>query len=383
MNAFDQINWRAMQELDRIRRIEQGMGIDPFALSRFNDLWRRQGAAHWAFEQLSHNPSYRLDIENAKTSALTEVARSANLRSLEILNRPQSAVREHLDRFSKSWAERARLFQEPPDLAIQSAIDSHMSRISGLAILAESSLARFKWDEVGSIIRIPESGRLALRDEFLGFSRAYESLMNSLSKSEAGIVSLPPIASELAAREFFLGARLVKSVSVVIPQDELEEEGEEIEQEINLALEDELQSMVAQLDPELVAMIKGARNALASHNPDRARHLLTSYRELCTHVLHRLSPDEEIKKWSTSSDDYANGRPTRKSRLRYICRNINHGPFAGFMDRDIETMVTVFDLLNKGTHEVSTAFNEQQLLALRVKAESAVHFMLMIAQRED
>lgn len=44
-------------------------------------------------------------------------------------------------------------------------------------------------------------------------------------------------------------------------------------------------------------MWQGAKSALNStDNPDYARHCAVSLRELFTHVIHRLSPDDEIKK---------------------------------------------------------------------------------------
>jgi hypothetical protein len=48
---------------------------------------------------------------------------------------------------------------------------------------------------------------------------------------------------------------------------------------------------------------------------------LRQFGELFTHILHGLSPDAEVRKWSTEPAHYHNGRrPTRRAWLLYICR---------------------------------------------------------------
>ncbi len=382
MHPFDNNFWRMMQETDRIRRAEEMMGIDRNAITRMRDFWRENEAARRMIEEISRNPSHNLLLEASITSPLTEAARAANLSAIEIFKTIQLRVdiAEQIKQISPAWTEHLQLAKGLSDSVLQTALGSHMSRITEMSLLAESSLARFRWEDVGAVIRLPEEIRSPLRDEFLGFTRSYEHLLTSFRDSEAAILSLPPNSSELSAREFFLGSRLVKAVSVEAPEDELEEESEELEREIGGAVDDELEVMLGQLNPDFINMRDGARRALESDNPDRVRHFITSYRELSTHVLHLLSPDKEVRSWSTSSEDFANGKPTRKARLHFICRNVNHGPLTDFLEKDIETMVRVFDLLNKGTHQVSSAFTEPQLVALRTKAESAIHFMLTISQ---
>jgi hypothetical protein len=381
MNVFDRLDQRALEEWDRIRRMDRIWGTDINPLVQ-REFLASHSAAYETVRELTRNPAYRFAIENATSTALTETARAASLKALDMsqLNQSRVDLAMQMNVVSQSWLQRASLFNEPTTVAVKSALDSHIARISQMSVLAESSLARFNWDEIGSSIHLPTSARDILRDDFLRFSHSYEFFVASLNESQPIILSLPPIASEIAAREYFLGSRLVKSVSVVTPDDDLEEESEDLQQELYAAVEQDLRSLAAQLDSGLVVMIDGARSALRSSNPDRIRHVLTSYRELCTHVLHFLSPDDAIKEWSNSPDDYSNGRPTRKARMRYICRNINHGPFTGFMEKDIETMVKLFDLLNQGTHQITTSFTDRQIDALRNRAESTVHFMLMMIE---
>jgi predicted pPIWI-associating nuclease len=381
MNAFEWEQWRALQEFDRVRRREQMMGVDLNALMRQRDFLGSHSAAREALNELSRNPSHRWAMQGALTSPMTEAARAANLSAIEMVKKSRVPIDlANWEKLSLGWHERLRLIEGPADRALKNALDAHVSYVAEMSVLAESALARFAWEDLGSTLRIPGSLLTGLRSQVLDFTKSYGGLMDSLSQSQSLVWAMPPSASELSAQEFFLASRFVESISVEAHEDELEEESEEVERQIAIVLEDELQAMLARLDAGLVNMIKGAREALHSTNADRVRHLITSYRELNMHVLHLLSPDRAVEEWSTSPDDFANGRPTRKARLKFICRNINQGAFDDFVDKDIEMMVQVFDFLNKGTHEITTNFTESQLRALKVKAESSVQFMLAISQ---
>lgn len=380
MNAFEWEQWRALQEFDRSRRHEQMMGIDISALRRQRDFLGSQSATFEALNKLSTNPSYRWAMEEPK-SAITEAARVANLSAIDILNKSRFQTElANYETLSPRWSERMQLIRGSTANALNNAVESHLFYMAEMSVLAESSLARFAWEDLGRSVMVADALLTGLRNQVLAFTQSYASLMDSFGQSHQLILAIPPSVSELTAQEFFLGSRLVKSISVERPEDELEEESEELESQIAIVLEDELQAMLAQLNPDLINLIKGARQAFRSTNADRVRHVITSYRELNMHVLHLLSPDKKVQEWSRSPDDFANGRPTRKARLKFICRKVNHGTFDEFVNTDIETMVKVFDFLNKGTHEVTTNFTEPQLLALRAKAESTVQFMLAISQ---
>jgi len=380
MNPFDRETWRAIEEIDRFRRREQMMGVGLNAVMRQQDSLRSHSAAYEALNDLSRNPSHKWAMEGAVTSRLTEAARVANLSAVEMFSQRRiEAVLANYDQLSAGWNDRVRLFEASSTNALKTAVETHLSNIAEMSVLGESAFARFTWENVGRSLRVPDALISELQTQVLDFTQSYGSLMSSLSQSS--ILAMPPRVSELAAQEFFLGSRFVKSISADPQEDELEEESEEVERDIAILLEDELEVMLARLDPGLVKMITGARQAFNSSNADRVRHVIASYRELNMHVLHQLSPDDSLRAWSTSPDDFANGKPTRKARLRFICRNINNGAFDGFVDKDIETMVKIFDFLNKGTHAVTSSFTEPQLRALKVKAESVVQFMLAISQQ--
>ena len=142
---------------------------------------------------------------------------------------------------------------------------------------------------------------------------------------------------------------------------------------------DDLEELLPLIDPELIRLLRGARKAFASDNPDRVRHTITSFRELFTQVLRHLAPDDEVKNWSTSAKDLDKGRPTRRARLMYICRSINCPPFSEYVQKDVEMMLEVAELLQRGTHQVAIPYTEKQLLALKVTLENGIRHLIEIS----
>ena len=154
------------------------------------------------------------------------------------------------------------------------------------------------------------------------------------------------------------------------------EQDQDVQGEGLPSVDDEL----ASFDDRMLILINGARESLKSNNPDRARHITTSVRELFTQVLHGLAPDEEIRKWSADGDHYHNNRPTRRARLLYICRKFACDPLTKFVEDDVRAALTLIDSLNAGTHVVQSALTEFQLEAIVYRVEALVLFLLKISR---
>ncbi len=153
--------------------------------------------------------------------------------------------------------------------------------------------------------------------------------------------------------------------------------------EFSLENEDTLRGLLNRLDPSLTRMYDGARQALASDNIDRVRHFAVSFRELLTQVIHILAPDTVVKSWSTDASHFNAGRATRRARLLYICRNINHPPFDAFVSKDIEALLALMDLYQAGTHSVEPPFSSDEALALKIRLEHSLSFVLHISSRNQ
>ena len=126
----------------------------------------------------------------------------------------------------------------------------------------------------------------------------------------------------------------------------------------------------------MINLWRGAKDALKSSNHDALRHFSVSLRELLTHVIHKLSPDASVSSWSNSPDHFHNGRPTRKTRLLYICKGINHDPFDDFVLKDIDALLTCIHIFEKGTHVLSPVFIKSQTELLLSRVESYIGFLI-------
>ena len=142
--------------------------------------------------------------------------------------------------------------------------------------------------------------------------------------------------------------------------------------------EEQIFPALTRINNGLYNMWKGAIEAYNSDNSDRIRHFSTSIRELFTHVMHQLAPDNEVKNWTEEEVFFHNGRPTRKARLLYMCRNISNDPFNKFVSKDVEATLAFIDIFQKGTHELSPYFSPNQLITIKSKAESTLKFLLEI-----
>jgi hypothetical protein len=98
---------------------------------------------------------------------------------------------------------------------------------------------------------------------------------------------------------------------------------------------DAIESRLAALSQGLVETYRGGMTALERGGPDWQRHSMVSFRELSTHVLHLLAPDDEVIP-NASADDLHNGRPTRRARLNHIFIQASGSSIASFYEADRE-----------------------------------------------
>ena len=137
-----------------------------------------------------------------------------------------------------------------------------------------------------------------------------------------------------------------------------------------------LEDRLRDIDRGLPNLLQGARHALSTDNPDRARHVTVSLRELIGHVLRHLAPDNSIRDWTNDSSYYHGGRPTRKARLLYISREINADDLSEFVNAEVTLAIKLMDLLNGGTHVTASRLTDRQLQALVTRTELLLSFLL-------
>ncbi len=210
---------------------------------------------------------------------------------------------------------------------------------------------------------------------------SYGNLAESL-REISDITRLPAFVLPGATREIYTTSFALETLR---PWDERDED--EAETEIQFVAEAELETsgciaLLQQVDPGLARPYIGARDALYGNNADRARHILSSLRELWNHLLRRLAPDDLVAAWipgvSNQEDLLHDGKPTRRARVLYVYRELNNEPLTDFLMHDTRALMKLIELFNR-VHELETALTDEQLRAILIRTDSWLMYILQIS----
>jgi predicted pPIWI-associating nuclease len=325
------------------------------------------------FDKILHSPAFEI----------TAVANDSISRLLTMDATNINKLLKHSISQSEIWREQM--------LAVDRVVESmrehdviwrtHFAEISKFSTLSQAMVSQIPWDQIGNAIDIRDKIGSNLRSSFLEFSQSYSGLFASFEKQPSIILSIPPVISKLPSVEFFNRVNLVDEITVdVIEDTEFEAEKHLAIDETRQETRDRLEALLADFNADLITPLQGARESLNSTNPDRIRHFATSLRELFTHVMHSLAPDDKVREWSKAPEHFSNGKPTRKARLLYISRELHHEPFSTFVEKDVDAVVAFLQLFQQGTHEINSSFTDPQPRIMLFRIESTLRFLLEIWQ---
>ena len=124
----------------------------------------------------------------------------------------------------------------------------------------------------------------------------------------------------------------------------------------------------------------GAVFSLNPQNPDAARHFCTSAREILTQILQLKAPDADVVALLPDCDRTSDGNPTRRSKISYFLarRDMAAESLEQFVEDDIDNIVQLFNVFNKGTHGAAGMFDLIQLGAVRKRVENGIMFLIEI-----
>jgi hypothetical protein len=260
--------------------------------------------------------------------------------------------------------------------AAKFALDSHFESIAQVSLLAQERLLNSAWIDLKKSAIYKTNEMASALESFGNLSENYNSLVRSFSYQESDITDFPPFVSRLPPIEILTSSDLLDTISRN-NTEEYVEKADALEFEIREEIESSLEELLNHFNPEIRRLWLGAKEAFFSTNPDKKRHVVVSLREMLTLILHGIAPDNEISKWTTEPSHYHEGKPTREARILYVCRDINHGPFTQFVNKDIESHIKFIRLFQRGTHEININFTDQQLKALLVRSEALARFLLV------
>ena len=393
MKPYDDIH-EMIRKLDRIlapfRNLEHLYGVG--FQNVVEDLQRKQDLLRSALPELSS--SYLNAMEYAQTTfeRFREFEQHSPAMSLlsEAHNSLSSVISEYANLSSISrassnlgyhWQDSVSPYQKLIDhaSAAELALKDHFTRIAESALLAQERLLSVPWNSIGSATSMNARYFMPISDHFTTLVYRYKSLIDSFKERENFMASFPPIISHGPPIEILTSAKVLGSLSLALPDDGYSEVDLQIESKITNEFESSFDKLLEKLNPQLNTLWLGAKESLRSENPDRPRHILFSLRELVDHVLRTLAPNEQIKKWTDDPSHFHEGRPTRKARILYVCRNINHGPFTDFINADVKTSIEFIALFQRG-HELEVSFSEKQLSTLVTRTGSFLRFLLLTSQ---
>jgi hypothetical protein len=138
---------------------------------------------------------------------------------------------------------------------------------------------------------------------------------------------------------------------------------------------------LSRVSPDLHDRWHGALFSLNPRNPDAARHFCTSVREIFTQILHTCSPDDAVVAAFPDCARDGNNRPTRRARIHFLLRRqqMQDTRLEEFVEKDIDDVIELFDVFNKGAHGAAGTFGLRQLNSVKRRVEDAIFFVTQIA----
>ena len=292
---------------------------------------------------------------------------------------PKSLVAVH-----QSWLEHVNPIQRDSlQLSqLQDSVKLALCDVSLRLVATERFMAGIDFEAIMSRFRIKEPFISGLESSITQSVASYGSLAESIRET-SDITRLPAFILPGATREIYATSFVLETLR---PWDERDEE--EAETEIQVVAKAELETLncialLQKVDPGLVRPYIGARDALDGDNADRERHILSSLRELWNHLLRQLAPDDLVAAWipgvANQNGLLHEGKPTRRARVLYVCREINNGPLTDFLIHDTRALVKLIEFFNR-VHELDAELTDEQLRAIVLKTDSYLMYILQISQ---
>ena len=286
---------------------------------------------------------------------------------------------ESLSQVHASWTNRvlasANQLAHVEDYAKKSLFSSF-----NLAVTAEQFSARIELESVRKAFKNQETAVSRLVSSFDSLSPRYRELTRC-AESLTDFTALPSFVLPSASRELLTAGHAVASLSPDSDGADEDEEQVAVLGDVRDATSS-VHKLLGGVDPALAKLYQGAREALFGGSVDRARHVLASLRELWNHLLRTLAPDEEVLPWTVGKDKafMHNGKPTRRARLSYVCREINHDPLSDFLDSDTKAFLDYISFLNR-VHAIEPGLSDGQLDALMLRTDSWLTFIVQVAAK--
>ena len=290
-----------------------------------------------------------------------------------------AAVSRMIDRTHthRTWLRNIKSTQDQA-AQLQITVNSTLAPIADRLAVSDRLLTSIDVDAIRRSIALPELEIPRLQESVIDMTTIYRKMAEAI-RTYPDITDLPQFALPGATREVFVTGYAVNALGISDEADAEQDSSElrlvaEIEEETSICI-----TLLETVDADLARPYVGARDALRGTNPDRTRHFLSSLRELWSHLLRQIAPDKRVLEWIPKDDEELlhEGRPTRRSRILYLCRDLNHGPLTNFIADDADIFVKFIEFFSR-VHELNTELSYRQLRGIQLRSDSWLTYILQI-----
>lgn len=305
----------------------------------------------------------------AAASTLTDTA-FARLTRPEFITAMERAARQHLE------VERSieLLALRPASMA------SQIDRLGGYIGATRFAITSIDYQRIGGLINAAaESAQLASITDKLLFRHA--EFLTSVGIDDQRMAALPPGAFAMPTLDVFVHTGAVRSVTPHEPLQEDEERESEslritVVEETHLFLEDTLPRM----SQPFLDQYRGARARSLDRGADWWTQGSASMRKLLKGVLHTAAPNELVLPWALRNKKALdrNGRPTRATKIEWLCRSIDNDAYREFVRTELESALALITLVDAAQHVDEFPEFEQQYDWTILRVEVAIRHILVL-----
>jgi len=270
--------------------------------------------------------------ERKRIATCLRIVSQINTRSLEEIMKISKLMREA---YSRQTIEQWQLVQQMQLTTVKHLAEANMVAIS-------KTLADMQKLGLQNIMSAVEASSSAYQDYLKYVQQLLQEsiLLEAIQSSK--MLSLAYANTILSYRTLIEPISRIK-IQISNEQSQLQEK---VEQDVEVLL--------AEVDPNFVTMRKGAWNAFNAKGPDYLRQSISSMRELLNHVLRSLSPEG----------------PTRKDRIREIVSgNRKTTAEVVFIESIADYVDKLYAVLSKVAH---TIYEDELYVELALKSTDAI-----------
>lgn len=92
-------------------------------------------------------------------------------------------------------------------------------------------------------------------------------------------------------------------------------------------------------------------------------------------IPEREAPDAAVKRAIPDYPETPQGSVSRRARIQYFLKRQGYDELTDFVDKDVDSVIALFDDFNRGTHGSAGAFDLSELRVIKERVESPIRFL--------